>query len=145
VLIRIWLAFAVAAVVAGLLFAFLAPNNLLRSDDSYVVGFLFGLLAAAMASVYSAVEKLMRTPVQARVCYFLIVTLWSALLLIASLRPGDEGRQAYAFCAWTSPLVAILILPVLLGSPSRRLVWAASAAVAVGFLFYINWVIGHWQ
>ncbi len=57
---RAWLGFAGLTLFGFVAFLIIDRDNLLRSDDAYLVGFLLGGIAAGMSLVYSIAESCAR-------------------------------------------------------------------------------------
>jgi len=60
------------------------------SDDSYIMGFVCGVFAAAMGVVYTAAEKMFESRRGATMCYATVLVTWTLLLIALSMQ-GDEG------------------------------------------------------
>jgi hypothetical protein len=106
-LVRAWTAFSEVAVVGFLAFLFLDRDNPFRSDDPYLVGLLFGAIAACLAFVYTVTETVaerLRRPGLTAPVYTGIVGAW-CLSLWAGSWATREGADLLVFVA-TGSLIA---------------------------------------
>lgn len=72
-LLRAWLAFLSLMLTGFVVSLVIEPESVLKSDDPYVWGFLFGSFAAAASVVYSLANLIWRNRLWASASYFLVL------------------------------------------------------------------------
>ena len=97
-LLRAWLVFSVIAVLGVVVSLILDGDNLLESDDPYIVGSVFGCICACLTFVYTVAEALKKDGCTKDLIYTVVLSLWCALLWVGSCGPG-EGAGFIGFFA----------------------------------------------
>jgi len=136
--LRAWLAFSALGVLGFVFFWFMDRDNPLRSDDPYVVGFAFGIVAACCAIVYTVTERIAqrvgRTQLRDSV-YAILLAAW-CLLLWAGSRGGGEGSGVLAFSAAASLVIGLLTYPLCRYKSPRVLVTIMSCTAVLLLAMY---------
>lgn len=111
---RAWLAFSVLAIVGFTVFLFIDRDDPLRSDDPYLVGFIFGMVAAGLAAVYTAIEifaQRLNLRHLSGFTYSVVLAGWCALMWALSRR-GGEGAELFVYFAVASLGIGLLTYPL---------------------------------
>ena len=136
-LLRAWLAFVIIATPIAIVAAALDGDNLLKSDDPYVLGFALGSIAAAMAGIYTVAERIRRNRAWIAGCYFAVLTVWCAFLLAGSMLGSEsEGAEILLYAAGASMFVGIAVWPLFPRRASRKGVVVLSVAGLGMFALY---------
>jgi len=93
VLLRAWTAFSAAAFAAAVALTPMCGDNLLRSDDSYILGGIGGAFCTAFAFLHSLVKVAGGTAAWQRLAYFGPLVACAAFFLSAEIVfPPPEGQ-----------------------------------------------------
>ncbi|WP_428304212.1 hypothetical protein [Lacipirellula sp.] len=108
---RVYVAFSLVAVGAGLAAAWADGDHLLASDDPYIVGFLLGGVAGALTALHLALNKLQTRSDSthlAQIIYFLVLFLWAAFWLAADCY-AVEGKGIGLMIALASGVTGVVV------------------------------------
>lgn len=111
---RIYVAFSLIAVSTGLLAAWADGDHLLQSDDPYLIGFILGGVAAALAAIYLAFSRFSLPPAPTRtanIVYFGGLFVWTAFWLATDYN-AIEGKGIGLAIAGASAVTGIIIWPI---------------------------------
>lgn len=114
VMLRVCLAANALGIVGFVVALGLGHDDPLRSDDPYILGFLFGGFAACSAIVYTIFENVGRRcnrPYLTEVGYVSAIAVWCLLLWLASLR-APEMPEVLIYMAIASAAVGLLAYPL---------------------------------
>lgn len=137
-ILQSWLVFCVVAYVGALTMGILdGPDELLRSDDPYIVGAVFGMVSGVGAGVFQLVRSLTDRPWVAHATCAVCLAIWCGLHVVVSMIPG-EGREIAKFVAAGSAIAAIVGWPMF----GRRFAWpVATVILMAGALFFAAWFV----
>lgn len=135
---RAWLAFCLLSFLFALAFLLLDGDNPLRSDDPYIVGFLFGSIGACHTLVYSAAEWLKQGKRFKHVIWLLALALWCALLCL-TWWSAAEGRGIILHILMGSLIVAAVEWPLLRFGVPRTFyaITSIAGATLIGLYLYV--------
>ena len=112
--LRAWLASSAFAILGFAVNWFIDGDDPLQSDDPYIVGFVFAIVAACFAIVYTVTETIAQrvSRIQSRgFLYGILLVAWCLLLLAGSCR-GGEAAPALEFAAAASLVIGLLTYPL---------------------------------
>ena len=136
---RAWLAFCLLSFLFALAFLLIDGNNPLRSDDPYIVGFLFGSIGACHTLVYSAAELIKKDGYFKDVIWLVACGLWCALLYL-TWWSAVEGRGIILYILVGSLIVAAVEWPLLrFGVP--RVVFVATSIIGAALIVLCLFVV----
>ncbi len=112
--LRAWVAFSALAIVGFAVFLRIDGDDPLESDDPYLLGFVFGGIAAGSAGVYTVAEGIARRAGRLwlrDLIYGAVLAAWCLFLWIGS-RGGGEGAGILAYAVVASLIVGVLVYPL---------------------------------
>ena len=131
-----WLAFSFASTILGLWAAYADGDNLLHSDDPYIIGFLAGSFAAIAACVDTLLRAWLKSKSLANMAFCGILFAWCGFLLVLS-SSGGEGSGYVTFASGLSAGLGLFVWTLLRLKPKSSLVWIVSLCTVVGIVLYI--------
>lgn len=108
-IVRVWLAFSALTIVGFAIFWLMVGSDPL-TDNPYIVGFIFGMVAAGLAAVYTVIERFAQRLNRRHLSgftYAVVLAGWCALLWALSRR-GGEGAELFAYSAVASLGIGLL-------------------------------------
>ena len=137
---RVYVAFSLVAVGAGLAAAWAGGDHLLQSDDPYLVGFFLGGVAAALTAVYLGLKRFPAPSASkhaAEVVYFGGLFLWAIFWLVVDYN-AVEGKGIGMLIAVASVATGIVVWPLCrfqLPTVAARAIGLLGAAFVGGYAF----------
>lgn len=132
-----WIVFCVIAPIGVIFFAFFDGDNLLHSDDPYIMGTFFGSVAAVLAVIHTGIEQMTEQPRWSHWLSALALILWSGFLLVVSFFAIEGGDYA-RFLGIGSACAGALAWPLFRRSYSKPVRIAMSA---LGVLLLTTWLV----
>jgi hypothetical protein len=140
-IIRAWCAFSLLSFLFGCWFLLMDGDNLLRSDDPYLVGFLFGGVAAVLAIIYSLAEAVRPGGCFKDVVWLVACSLWCAALFLTWCScNGGEGGEIALLVLTGSAITAAVEWPLLRFRLPRRAI-AVVSTVGVSMISLYLYVV----
>lgn len=140
ILARIYVVFSLFAVSTGLIAAWAGGDDLLRSDDPYLVGIFLGSVAGTFSLVYFVVKRLAPQTASrnaAEIACFGVLSLWSGFIWLATRRSNEAAELgagiavvSLAIGALTWPLCRFQLHPV-----AARVIGLLGAAFIGGYAY----------
>jgi hypothetical protein len=143
-IIRAWCAFSLLSFLFGCWFLLMDGDNLLRSDDPYVVGFLLGGVAAVLTIVYSLAEAVRPGGCFKEVVWLAACSLWCAVLFFAWRScEGGEGAEIALFVLAGSAITAAVEWPSLRFRLPRMAIAVTStmSLVMIALYLYVTFMV----
>jgi hypothetical protein len=138
-LFRAWMTFATLFILGWFLAAIIGGENLLHSDDSYLLGYIFGIMGASMAGVYCFIELLGMSRIRTTLLYLVLIGIWCAFLIILNLNvpDHDEGKGILLYIAFASGIIGIAAWPLCIVKISRIYAIVISVLSVLVSLLYL--------
>ncbi|MCD4726526.1 MAG: hypothetical protein K8R46_02620 [Pirellulales bacterium] len=138
---RVWLVFCSLSFLFALLFLLISGCNPLRSDDPYLVGFLFGGIGICLALVYSSAELIKKDGYFKDVIWLVACGLWCAFLCLEWHCASSVGQEIMLYSLLIGSLITAAVEWPLLrfGVPHTfyAITSIAGATLIVLFLFVV--------
>jgi hypothetical protein len=133
---RAWLGIVGLTVFGFVAYLIIDRDNLLRSDDPYLVGFLLGGIAAGMSLVYSIAERLRASRWWATFCHGLVLCLW-AILVLATSNNSSEAEEMGRVVAGASVVGGAISWPLIAFRIPRNLLVILTAGALTILVMYV--------
>lgn len=111
-LFRAWLAYSLLGILGTVFFIIIDHDHPLKSDDPWIVGCIFGGIAACATVPYTATELFRKDGPVKHAVYALALCVWCLLLWVGELQ-ASEGAGILAFFSWASLIAGAITWPLL--------------------------------
>jgi hypothetical protein len=131
--------FATLFVLGWLLAVTIGGENLLKSDDSYLLGYIIGILGASTAGVYCFIELLGLSQHRTTLVYFVLIGIWCAFLFVLNLNVPEnvEGKGILLHISFASGIIGVAAWPLCILKISHIYAIAISVlSILVSLLYF---------
>lgn len=130
---RIWIVFSCIFVLAVIVFSILDGDNIFSSDDPYLFGFIFGLVCAGLALVYTIFNNIGKLAKRKHWIVGFCLAIWCLFLVIMEILNHGEGDGLAGFFAGVSLISGVVGWALCMVS-FPKVVYATISAFCVFFL-----------